>query len=241
MMLRDKVAVVTGAGRGIGQAIALAYAQAGADVALVSRTQSELEAVAGEIRGMGRQALVIVADVSEHADVRHMLQVTLAKFGQLDVLVNNAGISERKPFVETSHEDWDRTIRTNVTGVLLCTQAVLEPMLSQQRGKIINIASGAGVRGMPGNAVYSASKGAVIAFTQAVAGEVRGSGIQVNAICPGPIHTQMTAAGRDQGSPFAVSDFMEPKEVAGAALFLASDYSGSMNAQIIHVRNSDRW
>lgn len=241
MLLEGRVVVVTGAGRGIGRAIALTCAQAGADVVLASRTRSELEAVADEVNEMGQRASVVVADISDPAHVNRLVSEALHRFGNIDILVNNAGIDISKPIVDFSLEDWNRTIEINLTGVFLCTKAVLEHMIDRRKGKIINIASGAGLRGGPGKAAYSASKGGVIAFTQALAGEVRDFGIQVNVICPGPINTQMTAAQRGQDSPFDKSDFMEPEEVAGAALFLASDYSGRMNAQIMHVRNSDRW
>lgn len=241
MMLKDKVAIITGGGRGIGKAIALAFARAGADVAVVSRTRLELEAVASEIHELGRRALVVVADISDPADVSRIVRDTLSEFGQIDILVNNAAVTAPKPVIETPLEDWSRIINVNLTGVFLCAQAVLKPMIDRQEGKIINISSGSGARGSPGNAAYSASKGGVIAFTQALAGEVRELGIQVNVICPGPIKTEMLAFRPQSGSPATALDALEPEEVAGAALFLASDYSGRMNAQIIHVRNSDRW
>jgi NAD(P)-dependent dehydrogenase (short-subunit alcohol dehydrogenase family) len=227
-MLKDKTAIITGGGRGIGKAIALAFARAGADVAVVSRTRLELEAVASEVRELGRRALAVVADISDAADVSRMVRDTLSEFGQIDILVNNAAITAPKPVIETSL-------------VFLCAQAVLKPMIDRREGKIINISSGSGARGSPGNAAYSASKGGVIALTQALAGEVRELGIQVNVICPGPIKTEMLAFRPQSGSPATSLDALEPEEVAGAALFLASDYSGRMNAQIIHVRNSDRW
>jgi 3-oxoacyl-[acyl-carrier protein] reductase len=241
MMLKDKTAIITGGGRGIGRAIALTFAQAGADVVVVSRTRSELEAVASEVGEIGRRTLVVVADISDPAAVSRMVADTLREFGQIDILVNNAAIHEPKPVAETSLEDWNRTIKINLTGVFLCSQAVLEHMIGRRDGKIINISSGAGLRGFPGNAAYSASKGGVIAFTQALAGEVRELGIKVNVICPGPINTQMHAARPREGFFAKLPGFLEPEEVAGAALFLASDYSGRMNAQIIQVRNSDRW
>ncbi len=259
MMLRNKVAIITGGGRGIGRAIALAFAKAGADLAVVSRTRSELEAVASEIhnlgrcfsssggstkvarRSSGRQVLVVVADVSDPIKVMRMVKATLRELGRVDILVNNAAFAAPRSVVGTSLEDWNRTLEVNLTGVFLCSQAVLAHMLEQGEGKIINISSGSGVRGSPGNAAYSASKAGVIAFTQALAGEVRETGIQVNVICPGPTRTEMLASRPTGVSPYSAADAMEPEEVAGAALFLASDYSGRINAQTFHVRISDRW
>ncbi len=241
MMLRNKVAIITGGGRGIGRAIALAFAKAGADLAVVSRTRSELEAVASEIHNLGRQVLVVVADVSDPIKVMRMVKATLRELGRVDILVNNAAFAAPRSVVGTSLEDWNRTLEVNLTGVFLCSQAVLAHMLEQGEGKIINISSGSGVRGSPGNAAYSASKAGVIAFTQALAGEVRETGIQVNVICPGPTRTEMLASRPTGVSPYSAADAMEPEEVAGAALFLASDYSGRINAQTFHVRISDRW
>ncbi len=240
MMLKDKIAIITGAGRGIGRAIALAYARAGAEVVLVSRTRSELETVADEVREIGRRALVIVADVSVAAEVNRMAEATLSEFGRVDILVNNAAIAGPKSVLETSLEDWNRMITANLTSVFLCTKAILEHMIDRRQGKIINISSGSGLRGSAGNAAYSAAKSGVIAFTQALAGEMRDLGLQVNVICPGPIKTQMLAF-RPTTSPTDSSNFLEPEDVAGAALFLASNYSGGMTAQIIQVRNSVRW
>jgi 3-oxoacyl-[acyl-carrier protein] reductase len=241
MMLQNKTAIITGGGRGIGKAIALAYARSGADVALVSRTDTELQAVASQVRALGRQARTIVADISDPAAVRHMVAEAVRQFGQVDVLVNNAAITVPQPVIEMPPESWNRIINVNLTGVFLCSQAVLRPMMDRGQGKIISIASGSGARGSPGNAAYSASKAGVIAFTQALAGEVREQGLQVNVICPGPTQTEMLAS-RPQGvSPYSAADAIEPEEVAGVALFLASDYSGRMNAQTIHVRVSDRW
>ncbi len=190
---------------------------------------------------MGQRSLAVVADVSDPTDVSRLVNDTLRAFGQIDILVNNAAITAPQLVIETSLENWNKIINVNLTGVFLCTQAVLKHMVDRREGKIINISSGSGARGSPGNAAYSASKAGVIAFTQALAGEVRASGIQVNVICPGPTSTEMLAS-RPQGvSPYTAAEAMQPEEVAGVALFLASGYSGRMNAQAIHVRVSDRW
>lgn len=240
MMLNGKVALITGGGRGIGKEIVLTYARSGADVALVARTKSQLEIVANEVREIGRRALVIVADISDSADVERMVAETLHEFGQLDILVNNAAVAGPVPVIDMTLEDWNRMIGVNLTGVYLCSRAVLPHMIERGQGKIISISSGSGLRGSARNAHYSASKAGVIAFTQALANEVREYGLQVNVICPGPIKTEMLAS-RPNTSPVDESNFLETEDVAGAALFLASDLSGRMNAQIISVRNSNRW
>ena len=240
MKLSHKVALITGAGRGIGRAIALTYAQAGADLALVSRTRTELEAVAAEVQAFGRRTLVIVADIANPVDVPRMVEETLTEFGQIDILVNNAAIAGPKKVIDLSLVEWQQMIDVNLTGVFLCSQAVLKPMIERRQGKIITISSGSGLRGSPSNAAYSAAKAGVIRFTEALAGEVREFGLKANIICPGPIKTDMLAS-RPSSGPVDESIFLEPEDVAGAALFLASDQAGQMTAQIIQVRNSNRW
>jgi 3-oxoacyl-[acyl-carrier protein] reductase len=239
-MLKDKVALITGGGRGIGRAIALAYARAGADIVLVSRTRSELEKVAAEVEETGQKSLIIEADVSKPEDVARMVADSLDAFGRIDILVNNAGIALPNTVLETSLEDWQTTMAVNMTGVFLCSQAVFKHMVDRRQGKIINISSGSGVRGSAGNAAYSASKAGVVAFTEALAGEAWAAGIRANVICPGPIKTDMVALRPDTG-PADEANFLETEDVAGTALFLASDLSGQINAQIFLVRNSNRW
>jgi len=240
MILKEKTALVTGAGRGIGKAITLTFAKAGANVALVSRTRTELEVVAEEVRALGRRALVIVADIAAPADVQRMVEEMLTEFGQIDILVNNAAIAGPKKVIDLSLPEWQQMLDVNLTGVFLGSQAVLQHMIGRRQGKIINISSGSGLRGSPGNAAYSAAKAGVIRFTEALAGEVREFGVKANVICPGPIKTEMLASRPDSG-PVDESNFLEPEDVAGAALFLASEHSGQMTAQIIQVRNANRW
>jgi NAD(P)-dependent dehydrogenase (short-subunit alcohol dehydrogenase family) len=240
MLLNKKTALVTGAGRGIGRAITLAYAREGADVAVVSRTRTELERVAEEVGAFGRRALVIVADIADPVDVRRMVEETLTGFGQIDILVNNAAIAGPKKVIDLPLPEWQQMLDVNLTGVFLGSQAVLQHMIERRQGKIINISSGSGLRGSPSNAAYSAAKAGVIRFTEALAGEVREFGIMANVICPGPIKTEMLAS-RPGSGPADESNFLEPEDVAGAALFLASEHSGQMTAQIIQVRNSNRW
>jgi 3-oxoacyl-[acyl-carrier protein] reductase len=239
-MLKDKVALITGGGRGIGRAIALAYARSGADLVLVSRTRSELEKVAAEVKAIGPKALIVEADISKLEDVERMVAETVREFGRIDILVNNAGIALPNTVLETSLDDWHTTLAVNLTGVFLCSRAVFKHMVDRGQGKIISISSGSGLRGSAGNAPYSASKAGVIAFTQALAGEAWDAGVQVNVICPGPIKTDMVALRPDTG-PADEANFLETEDVAGTALFLASDLSGQINAQVFLVRNSNRW
>ncbi len=241
LTLQNKTAIVTGAGRGIGKAIALAYAEAGANVALVARTRPQLEQVAAQITAAGRRALVIAADVTDPAGVAGMVNATLAEFGTIDILVNNAGMARSQPVLEMSLDDWNRTMTTNLTSVFLCSQAVCRHMIERRQGKIINISSGSGVRGSPGNAVYSASKAGVIAFTEALAGEVRQFGVQVNVICPGPVNTEMLAQRPHNETPAQNVTALEPAEIAGLALYLASDSSGRISAQRFLARVTNRW
>jgi NAD(P)-dependent dehydrogenase (short-subunit alcohol dehydrogenase family) len=171
MLLKDKVALVTGAGRGIGKAISLAFAAEGASLIICSRTKSQIQEVTEAIRAAGRECLGVVAAVDKEADVNRMVEQALAKFGRIDILVNNAGISNPKPFLETTMADWDEALDINLKGVVLCTRAVLPDMLRRKAGNVINISSGAGLRGLPGSTAYAASKAAVIALTQALGDE----------------------------------------------------------------------
>lgn len=242
MLLKDKVALVTGAGRGIGKAISLKFAEEGASLILCARTASQLQEVTDAIRSVGRPCLSATVDVTREDEVTRLVQSGLDRFGQIDILVNNAGISNPKPFLETSNADWDEAINVNLKGVVFCTRAVLPGMLKRGSGAVISIASAAGLRGLPGSPAYTASKSAVIGLSHALAEEVGPKGIRVNVICPGPIKTELL-----DSSP--VKDFvlknkahlMPPEDVAGTVLYLASALSGGLNSQMICVRNSNRW
>jgi NAD(P)-dependent dehydrogenase (short-subunit alcohol dehydrogenase family) len=242
MLLKDKVAVVTGAGKGIGKAISVVFAAEGANLIVCSRTKSQIEETAAAIRAAGRECLAVVAAVEKEADVAQMVSDGLSRFGKIDILVNNAGISSPKPFLETSLSDWDEALTVNIKGIVLCTRAVLPHMLQRGVGRVINIASAAGLRGLPGSPAYTASKFAVVGLTQALADEVVEKGVRVNVICPGPVKTELF-----DSSP--VKDFLlkNPaallmmEDVTGAALYLASDLSGGLNSQTICVRKTSRW
>ncbi len=242
MLLKDKVVLVTGASRGIGKAISLAFAGEGANLILCARTGSLVQGLANGIRAGGRKCLGVVAAVEQEADVNRMVDEALGMFGRIDILVNNAGISNPKPFLETTMTDWDETLNINLKGVILCTRAVLPDMLRRGAGKVINIASAAGLRGLPGSPAYAASKAAVIALTQALGDELLGKGVLLNVVCPGAIRSELLDRSPVKnfvvGNPLTV---LEVEDVIGAVLYLASDLSGRLNSQIMVVRNNNRW
>lgn len=190
MRLRDKVAIVTGAGRGIGRAIALALAKEGADVVTVARSD-EIYDVAKEIEGLGRRSLAIKCNVSKWNDVQNVVKRTLETFERIDILINNAGISHVALIENITPDDWDRVMGVNAKGPFLFCKAVLPHMKKQRYGKIVNTASAAGLQGFAGLSSYSMSKFAVVGLTQALAKEVGEYNINANAVCPGVVHTKM--------------------------------------------------
>ncbi len=252
MRLKDKVALITGGGRGIGRAIAFAFAREGARVAVLARTAEQIEEVALEITGeCGVEAMYAECDVSVKESVEHALTSVRERFGQLDILVNNAGIAESAPVVKTSDELWERIIAINLNGTFYCTRAALPQMFERSWGRIINIASIAGKTGAPYIAAYTASKHAVVGLTRSVALEVATRGITVNAICPGYVETAMAAhaienitakTGKTTDEARDVLNRMSPQnrlvtpeEVAALALLLASEEGRGINGQAINI------
>ena len=219
MKLEDRVAIVTGGGRGIGRAIALALAKEGSDVVVVARTVSEIEEVAAEARRMGRRSLAIPADVVQKEQVQNMVQKTLDEFGTVDILVNNAGTAIHNYLVDIREEDWDVTMAINLKGVFLCSQAVFPIMIEKRYGHIINISSGAGKGAGPRYATYSTSKFGLMGFTQAIAAEGRPYNVKVAAICPGPVATRLRAGNHPNDVP---EKLMQPQDIADVALFLVT-------------------
>src|SRR4028118_1854560 len=196
--LRDQVAIVTGASRGIGRAIALALAAEGAKIAVnYASSSAAAEEIVGSIEAAGGSAIALQADVSKTDGVEALINGTLEKWGRVDILVNNAGITRDTLLLRMKLEDWQAVIDLNLTGVFLCTRAVSKIMLKQRAGRIINIASVAGQMGNPGQANYSAAKAGVIGFTKTVAKELASRSITVNAVAPGFIATDMTKIGRE--------------------------------------------
>jgi len=244
MKLSKRVAIITGGGTGIGRAIALEYAREGADVVLSSRNREKLEAVASEVRALGRQALAIAMDVGDREQVDTMVNQAIAHFNHIDILVNNSGVEFAAPFLDITEEEWDDTIETNLKGVFLCSQAVGRQMVQQKRGRIINMTSTIALGAIyPGWGAYAASKYGVNALTLVCAREFGPFGINVNAIAPGRILTPLV---QQQRTPEQVEAFMEtgrkanvlgrigmPEDIARVALFLASDDSSFISGQII--------
>jgi 3-oxoacyl-[acyl-carrier protein] reductase len=237
--LSGKVAVVTGASRGIGRQTALTLAGAGASVVLTSRGDAA-EAVAGEIVAAGGQAVAVAADVVDSAAVHRVIETTLERFGRLDVLVNNAGITRDQLLLRMKREDWDAVVATNLTGTFLCTQAVLKTMLKQRSGRIVSISSVVGQSGNPGQTNYAATKAGIIGFSKALAREVASRSITVNVVAPGLIDTDMTRdissdAQANWASSIPLGRLGTPEDVAAAVCFLASDAAGYITGQVLAV------
>jgi NAD(P)-dependent dehydrogenase (short-subunit alcohol dehydrogenase family) len=241
MQLLGKVALITGSSRGIGKAIATVFAGAGASVAVAAKHRSGAEAVAAELARIGRSAIALELDVSERSSVREAIGQILNAFGRLDILVNNAGIYEQKPFEDLTEDDWEEIFGVNMKGVYLCTQEALPLMKKQMRGKIINLASGSGLLGSSRAVHYSAAKAGVICFTKSLAKICAPYRINVNAIAPGFIETDMTremltGTGRTSAQAMIpLNRFGTAEEVAKLALFLASNDSDYMTGQTIVI------
>jgi NAD(P)-dependent dehydrogenase (short-subunit alcohol dehydrogenase family) len=249
--LPDRRALVTGGGRGIGRAIALAFAREGAHVAVTARTAAEVEAVAAEVRALGRRAVAIPCDVADRQQVDLMVARAADALGPVEILVNNAGIAVSAKLLDTDDALWARHLQVNLTGAFYVSRAALPAMLAARRGRIINIASIAARQGFPYIAAYAASKHGLLGLTRALAAEVVAAGITVNAICPGYVATDLTwASARNiearTGRPFeeavrSLAAFspqrrlVEPDEVAALAVLLASDDARGVTAQAWHV------
>ncbi|MGC8989130.1 MAG: 3-oxoacyl-[acyl-carrier-protein] reductase [Verrucomicrobiia bacterium] len=238
--LKDQIAVVTGAGRGIGRAIALAFAGAGADVVCLSRTAENAGKVADEVRLLGRRAWSRAVDVSNSTDVSAAVEWLLEQAGRVDVLVNNAGVTRDGLLLRMSEADWDAVLNINLKGAFLVTKALTRQFLKQRSGRIINIASVAGLTGNAGQCNYAASKAALIGFTKSLAREVASRGITVNALAPGFIETDMTAVLDEAVRGEAVKRiplgcFGKPEDIAAAAVFLAGPGGRYITGQVLTV------
>ena len=253
MKLKGRLAIITGGGRGIGRAVAFAFAREGANIAVAARTQTQVEYVAKEIHDQtGAETLPVVCDVAEGESVRDAFAKVVTRFGRgPDILVNNAGIAESASFLKTDDELWRRHLAVNLSGTFYCTRAALPAMLEHGWGRIINVASIAGKTGAPYIAAYSASKHGVLGLTRSLALEVATRGVTVNAICPGYVDTDMTTnavanitarTGKSADESLEVLRKMSPQnrlvsseEVAAVALLLASEDGRGINGQAINV------
>jgi 3-oxoacyl-[acyl-carrier protein] reductase len=238
--LRDRVSLVTGASRGIGRAIARELASRGATVLAAARDQEKLAAVVAEIVAEGGKALAVSLDVADPASVEQAFDAILKTHGRLDHLVNNAGITRDNLVLRMKPEDWRLVLDTNLTGAFLCTQAALRPMLKQRAGRIVNVTSVVGLTGNPGQANYAASKAGLVGLTRSVAREVASRSITVNAVAPGFIETDMTAAMTDKAREAVASQIPlgrvgQPEDVAGAVAFLVSDRAAYITGQVLCV------
>jgi 3-oxoacyl-[acyl-carrier protein] reductase len=238
-LLKDQVAIVTGASRGIGRAIALQLASQGAKVVVnYASSSTAADEVVAEITAAGGEAIALQADVSQENQVDTLIKTTLEKFQRVDILVNNAGITRDTLLLRMKLEEWQAVIDLNLTGVFLCTKVVSKIMLKQRSGRIINIASVAGQMGNPGQANYSAAKAGVIGFTKTVAKELSSRGITVNAVAPGFITTDMTSDIKADGilQYIPLGRFGKPEEIAGMVRFLASDPAAAyITGQVFNV------
>ncbi len=238
--LANQTAVVTGAGRGIGRTIALKFASEGADVVCVSRTLENSEKVAAEIRTLGHRAWAVSLDVSDSAAVATASQAILAEVGKVDILVNNAGVTRDGLLMRMSDADWDLVLNTNLRGAFAMTKAFTRSFLKQRSGRIINIASVIGLIGNAGQANYAASKAGLIGFTKSIARELASRGITVNAIAPGFIETDMTAALKEETKAellkqIPLQSFGQSDDIAHAAVFLAGQGARYITGQILTV------
>jgi NAD(P)-dependent dehydrogenase (short-subunit alcohol dehydrogenase family) len=252
MYLQDKIAIVTGAGQGIGRASALALAKAGATIAAVDINAETAAATAKAVEALGRKCIAITADLGSVQEIDRMVAESVTAFGRIDILVNNAGVTRRAYIMDLTEEDWDRIHRVNAKGVFFCLQRVAREMIKQGGGRIVNIASIAG-KGFPGtsNAIYAASKGAVISLTKTAAQQLGGHDINVNAVCPGIVRTSMykeiirVMAEKEgttadvietrsvQGVPLKRAN--EPEDIADMVVFLASPQSRNVTGQCFNV------
>ena len=242
--LTGKAALVTGASRGLGQAMALALAEAGCDLAVNARSADSLAEVSKKIQRLGRKAVIVAGDVSEEAQVERMMEAVLKAFGRIDVLVNNAGVWEGSFLVRLKKEDWDRVLKVNMTGAYLMAKAAGKVMLKQKSGTIINVSSISGFKPFQQSMAYAATKAAVIQMTKVIAMELGPAGIRVNAIAPGFFDTDMTKRYQEPDAKESLDSYTariplrkrgQPEDLSGLIVFLASAASDHITGQTIVI------
>jgi 3-oxoacyl-[acyl-carrier protein] reductase len=240
MNFTNKIAIVTGSGRGIGQAIALRLAEAGATVVINDVAGAAADQTVEQIKAMGRQSLAVLADVSSSADANRMAETVKNAFGRIDILVNNAGITRDQLLLRMSDEDWDKVIAIDLRSVFVCTRAVIRDMMKQRWGRIINISSIVGIAGNPGQANYSAAKAGIIGFTRTMAKEVAARNVTVNAVAPGFIDTEMTQKLDEKQraelrARIPAGALGSTRDVAEAVAFFASEEAKYITGQVLTV------
>lgn len=241
MRLANKVAVITGGAQGIGRAVALGMAREGARVVVADLQTEKAQSVAAELQAAGAEALAVEVNVASEASVQRLAEQTFARFGSIDILVNDAGVYLKAPVVSKSEADWDKTLDVNLGGNFLCARAFVPAMRKQRSGRIISLASSIANTGAREFADYAASKGAIIGFVKALARELGPDGITVNAICPGSANTSMPRSHRSEDEVMArlratpLGHVLEAEDIAGAIVFLASDAASYITGQTYNI------
>jgi len=242
MTLQDKVVLITGAGRGIGKSAALRFAADGAKLALVSRTLSEIEHLRDEIIASGGTAIAVQTDITNEEQVNSMVATTEAELGPIDILINNAGILALKPLIETPLDLWNQILNTNVTGVFLCSKAVMPGMMDRKSGRIINIGSLAGRRGYPEQGAYCTSKHALVGLSKVLAVEGQKYGIKVNMVSPGGVLTDLSKGLLGTRSASEANEWMTAEEVADGIYYIATQDGPATTDELVLRRfASDPW
>ena len=241
MQLIDQVAIITGSARGIGRATALSMAREGASIVIADINEAGAQDAAAEIEGLGQRAIAVPTDVAHHGQVQEMVQRAIDTFGRIDILVNNAGNASLTPLLETTPEEWDRTIKIHLYGTFYCTQAVVRHMVAQGSGRVVNISSVSGLVGSAGRSAYGAAKGAIATLTKVLAVELASQGIRVNAIAPGAVETELSRTAwtpADQEGYFRltpVERLGQPDDIAQAVLFLCLPQSDYITGHVLAV------
>ncbi|NKB72840.1 MAG: SDR family NAD(P)-dependent oxidoreductase [Candidatus Latescibacteria bacterium] len=230
MGLNGKVAVITGAGRGIGQATALAFAREGVAVVLAAKTAVEIEGVARQVQELGVEALAVPADVADKGQVEALFERALSAYGQVDILVNNAGVAIHNPIEQIVEADWDLNIAVNLKGTFLCTQAVFAHMCQRGSGHIINVSSGSGKNGHVNGGAYCAAKFGVVGFTQVTEAEGRPHGVKASVVCPGPTETRMRLGNHPND---VTENLTKPEDIAAAILFVAQQPAQAHTVEVV--------